>query len=199
MNKALVAVNAVLIAAVAYLFFQVHFNSAKETPVVTASQKANQMPVTSKIAYFNTDSLTEKYAYIKEKNELLKEEERRLTSGVEAKARALQTRYAELQQKSATMTEREAEAATIELREMEQNLETMRAKAAEELERKNIEILKELYKKLEDFLNRYNKEQKFDYILKFQEGGFIAWGKPALDITDDVIKGMNEEYQASKK
>ncbi len=198
MNKILLIVNAALAVAIGVLFYQVN-NAKSDKPSVAVTKNAATMPVTSKIAYFNTDTLTLKYEFIKEKNKVLQDEERRLNGNIEAKTKALQNRYLELQQRAQTMTEKEIEAASLELRQAEQAIGEMKQKAAMDLEKQNIALLKELYSKLDSFLKKYNEEQKFDYILKYEEGGFIAYGKDALDITSDVLNGLNEEYAASKK
>jgi outer membrane protein len=50
---------------------------------------------------------------------------------------------------------------------------------------------KNVLKKVQDFLAEYNKDKRFDYILSY-EPGFMFYKDESLNITDDVVKGLNE-------
>lgn len=47
--------------------------------------------------------------------------------------------------------------------------------------------------KVNDYLKRYGEKMNYSIILGSQNGN-IVYGKEGLDITDEVIKGLNEEY-----
>ena len=53
--------------------------------------------------------------------------------------------------------------------------------------------------KIHDYLKTYNKEKKIDYILGYQKGSGILFAKDELDVTPEVLKGMNETYSKEKK
>jgi len=46
-----------------------------------------------------------------------------------------------------------------------------------------------------NFLKRYNKDSKFDFILNYRNGGDLLFQNPGLDITADVLKGLNADYK----
>ena len=49
-------------------------------------------------------------------------------------------------------------------------------------------------KKLKDFLADYNKDKKYQFILTTGNGlDYMLYKDSAYNITDDVIKGMNEK------
>ena len=50
-----------------------------------------------------------------------------------------------------------------------------------------------------NFLKRYNEIYKFDYILTYKMAGDILIANDTLDITNDVLKTLNKEYQERKK
>jgi len=50
-----------------------------------------------------------------------------------------------------------------------------------------------------NFLRRYNENYKFDYILGFTKGGNILLANDTLDVTNDVIKELNLEYNKKHK
>jgi outer membrane protein len=52
----------------------------------------------------------------------------------------------------------------------------------------------ELYTKLNEYLKKYNKEKNYSFVLGFQKGGGILFANDSLNVTNDVVKGLNEEY-----
>jgi outer membrane protein len=50
-----------------------------------------------------------------------------------------------------------------------------------------------------NFLKRYNKVYKFDYILGYKMAGEILLANDTLDITSDVVKALNQEYKDKGK
>ena len=53
-------------------------------------------------------------------------------------------------------------------------------------------------KKIEDFLTEYNKDKNYSYIVSYEQGLFY-YKDTAYNITDDVIKGLNEQYKNKKE
>jgi outer membrane protein len=53
--------------------------------------------------------------------------------------------------------------------------------------------MESIQKNLKQFLAEYNKEKKYQYILTTGSGlDYLIYKDSTLDITKDVIKGMNE-------
>lgn len=59
----------------------------------------------------------------------------------------------------------------------------------------NRTILDYIYK----YLEVYNEEKGYDYILGKSFGSPILHGRPANDVTGEVLRGINEYYAANKK
>lgn len=204
MNKILLAVNAILVIAVGFLFYKVSCSdccsnggSSSEAPLIKTDAKL--MPVTNKIAFYRADSVSENFVFLKEKAKALEAEQKRLEGTLEGKMQAMQARYGELQQKAATMTQQEMEAAQMEMQQTNQQIEELRYKMAGDLDKKRMDMQKDVFDKLNTFLKKYNQKQNFDYILSYVDGGQVMLTKDTLDITIDVINGLNKEYPVTKK
>ncbi len=201
MNKVLLAVNAALVLAVGFLFYKTlgtnEAGVANATPEI--KKDAKLMPATGKIAFFRADSLNENYLFLKEKSKGLLDEEKRFQGTLEGKMKALQARFGELQQKAPTMTQQEMEAAQLELQQAEQQIEELKYKMAADLDVKRVNLQKEFFAKVNSFLKKYNSTQNFDYILSYADGGQVMLAKDTLDITSDVVNGLNAEYKNTKK
>lgn len=163
-----------------------------------SASKATEAPATTptgKIAYVNLDTLETKYEYFK----LRKAEFEKKTAGMEAEverlAQSFQNEYIAFQKKAqaGTLTQSEGEAAQKRLGEMQQNIESRRQSLQTQLMKEQEIFNKELQKRLDDYLVKYNTDKGYDFILSYVKGGNILFANKALDITEDVIKGMNTE------
>jgi outer membrane protein len=90
------------------------------------------------------------------------------------------------------MSEAEGKAAQQRLGQMQQSLETRRTTLGEQLQQKQLAFTEKLQKNIDEYLAIYNKDNKYDFILSYSKVGQILYANKALDITDDVLKGLNE-------
>jgi outer membrane protein len=57
---------------------------------------------------------------------------------------------------------------------------------------------KELYDRITNFLKSYGQEKGLQVVLKFDPTSDVLYGGQNLDITQDVIKGLNEAFEIEK-
>ncbi len=203
--------NGVLAIAVAILFYQVNSlkhsgvaasEEATETvetetkPVINSSTTLNE----AKIAYVNTDSINEHYAYIADFTKVLKGKKATLEAQMESMTAKFQNDYQSFQQSAQAGVAPQSELMKQEeaLKRQQQDLankELQMQNLGIELEEKNAE----LNKNVKDYLKIFNNG-KFDYILSYSDlMPTILLTNPKLDITPDVLKGLNDEYKAKKQ
>ena len=76
---------------------------------------------------------------------------------------------------------------------MQQSLQLREQALTEQLLKEKDAFNQKLHDDLNDFLEEYNKDKGYDYILSYSEiGSQILLANKDLDITQDVIEGMNE-------
>jgi len=202
--------NVALVIAVAVLYY-LHFSNcgtscsssstcdsiAGEKPVVLMPKEIKA----SKVVYVNVDILNEKYDMLKDLSAEMLGQQQRLESQYQAKAQKLQQDYAELQQKASQGLLSENQSVTEqknimkrkeELDKMEYQLQAL----VEKTQKKNEEIRKTII----DYLKEYNKNAKYDYILTYTEGpgGSILLTNDSLNITNEVLEGLNAQYKSKK-
>lgn len=188
--------NVVLLVAVGVLFY-LHFSgnkkstsTASKSGAVTTSANSQGTPK-GNIAYIEIDSLHENYAYYKNLKGELERKQKAANNELEEKQRRYQTRMQQLQQKAPTMTQQEQEAAGQELAGLERDIQNRSKELDKDLFDLTNTMKKNVLKKVQDFLAEYNKDKRFDYILSY-EPGFMFYKDESLNITDDVVKGLNE-------
>jgi outer membrane protein len=154
----------------------------------------------ARIAYFRMDSLQKRYEMIKDKDVSFRSEGRRLENSIQQELQRAQQRYAELMNKDHTYsTKEELRRDEAEVQQLAMQVQQLQAQGEEQLARLEARILQEISDELKSYLEEYNKTAGFDYIFSVQNGGQIWVGNEQLDITDDLVNGLNSRYRASKK
>lgn len=153
----------------------------------------------ARIAFFRMDSLRLGYELIKEKDQRYITEGRRLEAGLLAEQAKARERYQQLMQKDQTYsTKAEMERDEAELRGLMEKLQGMQADGEERLARMEAEMLKEIAAQLEEYLKEFNATAGFDYIFSVQGGGQIWVGNEGLDVTQQLVDGLNARHRAAK-
>lgn len=200
--------NGVLAIAVAILFYQVHSLKSSVSPNSTDSSKelsvkpiitSNTTLAESKIAYINTDSINEHYKYIADFTKVIRAKKANLDAQMQSMTNKLQTDYEAYQQSAQAGIVPQSELMKTEesLKRQQQDLankEIQLQNLGIELEEKNIE----LNKNVKEYLKIFNNG-KYDFVLSYSDlMPTILLTNPKLDITTEVLKGLNEEYSAKK-
>lgn len=174
-----------------------HFSGNKNTPAASAPVSTSTTAPTGKIAYIDIDSLEANYVYLKNKKEEFKNRQMQAENELERSARQMQNDAGQVQAKmqAGTLTKPEYESAQKRLEQMQQSLMTRKQTLTDQLMKEQEEFNKDLKSKLDAFLAEYNKDKHYDYILSYGSGGSILYTNKALDITADVINGMNAQVK----
>lgn len=155
----------------------------------------------SVIAYINLDSLEANYEYLKSERSKFEQRQEGMKAELERSAQQLRNDYANAQRKmqSGTMTQAEAQTVEKRLMQMQESLKTREEALTVQLMKEQDEFNKKLQDQLDKVLADYNKDKKYDYILSYAKGGSIMYANKDLDITNDVLKAMNEESKNLKE
>jgi outer membrane protein len=152
-----------------------------------------------RIAYFDIDSLQEKYEYFRDVSGQVKNKEANITAQLNSLQDTYQKRLKELQDKGPTMTQSEADAAQREYAQMQQKYQQRQIAMEQELKKHQVDLMTDVRNKIENYLKEYNKEKGYAFILSYEPGFMLYYRDPVYDITNDVIKGLNEQYKKEKK
>ncbi|MDX2171582.1 MAG: OmpH family outer membrane protein [Bacteroidota bacterium] len=214
MNKLLLALNVLLIIAVAFLFYKISSLSSSKnetektetTPETkTDTSKKQIIPVavgttpTGKIAFLNLDVLNEKSLEV---IDLIKEAKNRKAS-IESSLQTLSMNYEKKVQeyqvsaKAGIASENEMEAKAREIQALEkdaQNKQIQMDNLTNDIGEKNA-VFQQTVK---SFLVKWNNG-KYDYILSYSDAvPTMLLGNATLDITTEVVDQINSEYKAKK-
>ena len=196
MKNGLLVINALLVIAVGYLLFK-QFGPKKQGSITTkyAAHDSATSNCDFRIAYFEMDSIEANFNMVKDvKAEIgIKDEEYNRNLGV--LDQTYRNRYNDYMQKG--MSQTESEAAQMDLKKLSDQLKDQKQvldqKYQDFVMRRNLDIKK----KIEEFLAVYNQSKMYSYIVSYEQGLFY-YKDTAYNITNDVIKGLNELYKAKK-
>jgi outer membrane protein len=222
MKNLSLVLNAILAIAVAVLYY-FQFAAPKEEVRKNTVDAAAVDSVSSKlkIAYVNTDSLWNAYKLIDDiQSELESERDKaerkvqsrtqRLESQLEQMAGELQVKMADFESKGRTMNETLRNMKMQELQDLQQNAQAFSLEADQEIAQlqqtlqsqlldKELKGTKQVQDNIKAYLEQYNQDYDFTYVLAYSsEAGGILLGNPALDITKDVVAGLNDIYDAEQ-
>lgn len=196
MKNASLILNIVLAFAVAVLYY-LHF---KGTP--SQETTATAVPTESKgksIVYVNVDSLLTRYDFFKDTQKVLESKRFQLDNDLNTKGRNLQNKAAFFQQRAQTMTMDQARATEAALQKEQQELLQYRERAAQQLAVDEQKKNEELYNKIFEYLKKYNKQNKYEFVLGYTKGGGILFADAPNDVTKKVLEGLNKEYKSTQE
>ena len=196
-NISLILSSLALIGVIVLL--GMHFSGNKKTNATgDNSATISTSGTAGKIAYVDIDSLEANYEYLKTKKEEFKSRQQQAESELERSAQQMQNEANEIQTKmqAGTLTKPEYEAAQKRFEQMQQSLATRKQALTDQLMKEQDDFNKDLKNKLDSFLAEFNKDKHYDYILSYGNGGSILYSNKGLDITNDLIKGMNDRSKA---
>jgi outer membrane protein len=164
---------------------------AKEVPV----KKAGDL----KLGFIVMDSLNSKYKLIKLRDKEIRAEDSIVRSKLMLERNRIIAEENRLQKELPMMMVSDQEKAQKKYMQMTQRYQEMEQKLMGEMQDKQMKILGQLQTVLNEFLSKYAKENGYDFILKHNSEISLFYGNPDFDITQDVIDGLNAEYDKVNK
>jgi outer membrane protein len=156
----------------------------------------------TKIAHVNIDTLESQYEYLKTKREEFRKRQSQMEVELQSSYQKMQSDAGEIQKKAEarTLTQTEYESAQKRLLQMEKSLETRKQALTEQLVKEQEEFNKDLKSRLDAYITEYNKNHNYDYILSYSgAGSSILYANKSLDITKEIVDGMNQKAKNEKK
>ena len=154
-----------------------------------------------KIAFVEVDSLMTQYTFAKDYSVTLQKKSNNARNTLNQKGSALQAAAANFQQKlnnNGFQSREQAASQQAAIERQQRDLQELQARLENELASETAKFNEALRDSLQNFLKDYNKDKKYDLILS-KAGDNILIADKKLDITQDVINGLNKRYKPSAK
>lgn len=167
--------------------------------------KGNGMPKASdatattnvRIAYIEVDSLMTQLDMCKEGVARLEAQTKASRQQLDAKTAAFQKAYQEFAQKMQTTgyaSQSDYEAAQKRLQKMQEEGQRLEMQLTQKMQTEQEKFNAVLRDSVRAYINIINADGKYSMIIS-KSGDNVLYADPSLDITEEVIKGMNKRYK----
>ena len=174
-------------------------NTPATTTKTADSTATSVSTVSNKIVYVNADSLSEKYTYFKDVKDKLEAKAKKAQNDLQAKGQAFQREIAEAEQKAPTMSASERQATEERLARKQQELAQMNQNASSSLAQDEATEFNAVYNTISDYLKKHAEQEGYQYVLTYSKTNpAVIYADAKLDITKQVIEGLNKEYSNKK-
>ncbi|TCD11156.1 OmpH family outer membrane protein [Pedobacter frigidisoli] len=185
-------------AALITAFSACQNKDAKTTETKKTDSTTAAVSPAEKIVFVNSDSLLTKYEYFKDLKVKFEGKTKNAQSDMQAKGQAFQREVAQYQQSAQTLSADQRKATEERLARKQQELQTYQQNAGGALQNEQATENEKLYDKVATYLKGYAKEKGYKMVLTYSKANSaILFADESLDVTSEVIKGLNAEY--SKK
>ncbi len=192
MKKLSLILNVVLLLAVAFLYYAKFSDSTDSDNTIAGENNSGTKNLT--IAYINSDTLFARYKYYEEVGKVLDEKRLKLQQEYTRRAEGLQRQIDDYQRTVTNLTIAQARAVEEDLGSKTQNLRQYQEAITQELLKKEAEITQELYNKIATYLKTYGDSNNLQIVLTYSQGSNVLYANESLDITQQVIEGLNLQY-----
>jgi outer membrane protein len=174
--------------------------------LVTVAANAQTAPATAAppqstdnkggIVYINSDTLLSKYAYYAAIRTKLQTLSQSAQAELAAKGQAFQKEVAAYQKSANSLNLAQRTATEKRLQKKQQDLQDLSQNTAKQLQEEQDAQNSKLYDKLAAYLKTYCKTKGYKIVLTYSKANpAMLYGDESLDVTNDVLVGLNEEYK----
>jgi outer membrane protein len=150
------------------------------------------------MAYFEMDSLDQKYEYAKFIRENLKKKEAQLNAELDEMKKGYQKQMDEWKKKGPVLSQADNDAMNRQYQGMLQEYNLRQKQLTDDLEAEKYKMYADAYKRIAEYLKDYNKDKRYNYIIADQANLFY-YKDSLYNITPELIQGLNELYNQEKK
>lgn len=196
MKKSNLIFNVIIVIAIVILYV-LHFTSTSNTPVFTsASDSSHVVDASAQTVYVNGDSLLENYEYFKKAKKDFEAKTSRTENEIAAKRSSLEKEFASYQQQAATLSADQRAKVEESLMRKEQELRSFGESAAAKLQEEQVAFNEKLFDKVSAYLKVHTKGKNYKIVMNYTKGTGILYANDSLDITNEVLDGLNAEYKS---
>ncbi len=198
MKKSSLILNVILLIAVVVLYVLYFTGKSSSGEAVQPVAGITETGVSERsIVYVNMDTLLANYDMFADLQDRLQKKQQDSESKLNARGQKWQTKVNEFQSnlQKGLITRSEAQKIQNQLQQEQQEIMQMKDDLANSLmEEQQVGSRKVIFS-IVDFLDGYSQEHHYRYVLSTTVGGAVLYGDKQLDVTQEVLEGLNEKYK----
>ena len=172
----------------------------KSADVQTNGEAVEAAASKGDIVYVNLDRILMEYDMANDLRSVVETKIQNIQAEVNRRAKKLENDVIDFQNKidKGLLTRTNAELQSQKLQQQELEFNNYAAQKEQEIQEEQVVMMNQLGDAIQTFINKYNEQKQYAMILTNSGGSPVLTADAALDITDDVLAGLNEEYIKSK-
>jgi outer membrane protein len=201
MKKLSGILSIVAVVAVAALYVVVFVGKSKSTMFGGVASEGSSAAVGG-VVYVNLDSLVRGYDMYFDLQKEFEATAKKKDGDFTARSRKFENDARDFQEKvgKGLVTRSQAQQMQEGLERRQQELIELRQQLQTELAEEEAVMLRRIQDNIQKYVLEYNKEKGYSLILSNSNGNVLLYGDPGLNVTAEVLAGLNSKYvKASKK
>src|SRR5690554_2490190 len=194
--------NTLFNAGLAILFSTalVSCNNKGTATVASSNDSSSTNNAINEIAYVNSDSLLHNYEYFKDVTASFESKTKAAQADLTAKGTAFQREVAEYQESAGNMSAEQRAATEERLARKQEELGRLNQNASTSLGQEEAEENEKLYNKISEYLKKFSAEKGYKLVLTYSTANpTVLYADKSLEVTKEVVDGLNAEYKKEKK
>ena len=190
-----------IVSLVAAITFGVIFLASNKKADAPADSQAEESVISKgAIVYIDLDRILMDYDMANDLRSVVETKAQNIQSEVTRRGKKLESEVKSFQEKmnKGLMTRSVAEVQQQKLIQQEQEFNEYAALKQQEIQEEQVVMMNQLGDAIQTFVDKYNEEKQYAMILTNNGGAPVLTADPTLDITEDVLAGLNDEYIKSK-
>ncbi len=172
----------------------------KEQPKTTGTATVTADKNTELIVFVNSDSLLNNYEYFKSIKDKFQSKSKKAQVDLTAKGNAFQREVADYQKNAPTLSAEQRATTEERLARKQQELAAFNQNAGNALANEEAVENEKLYNKVSDYLKKHAKTKGYKMVLTYSKANpTVLFADESLDVTKEVVSGLNDEYKKENK
>ncbi|MDR3188927.1 MAG: OmpH family outer membrane protein [Prevotellaceae bacterium] len=195
-------ISVAALAAVGALFLYVVQGSKNaSTNGAQPSSDGHNTTAGEGVVYVNIDSLVRGYDMYFDLQQEFEAKAKKKDGDFTARMKKFETDARDFQEKveKGLVTRSQAQQLQEGLAKREQELVQLRQQLQGELQEEESVMLRQIQNNIQRYIIEYNKGKRHSLILSTSGSNVVLYGDPALNITSEVLDGLNEAYVKARK
>jgi len=201
MKQASLILSIIAIAAVAVFgTLSLTHKDGKVSSTISRNDSTAVSAVKGDIVYIQLDRILQEYDMANDLRSVVETKVQNIQAEVDRRGKKLENDVNDFQEKlnKGLMTRSVAEVQGQKLQQQEAEFNNFANQKNNEIIEEQTVMMNQLADAIKTYLDKYNEEKQYAMILTNQGGAPVITGDPGLDITDEVLAGLNEEYVKNK-
>lgn len=156
--------------------------------------------VTGGFAYVDLDRIIQEYDMANDLRAVVETKANNIQADITRRANKLQNDVNALQDKinKGLVTRSTAEVQAQKLDQQQQSFNNYANQKQQEMQEEQIVMMNQIGDAIKTYIDKYNEDGKFQMIFANQASYPVISANAALNITDEILNGLNDEYVKSK-